>query len=52
MPAFYAQPQTLQDIVDHSVGRVLDLFDIDSGLVKRWQGVGPARAAARRAAKP
>lgn len=52
MPAFYNQPQTLDDIVDHSVGRVLDLFDIDAGLVKRWQGVGPARAAARRAAKP
>ncbi|MBL8306779.1 MAG: UbiX family flavin prenyltransferase [Rubrivivax sp.] len=47
MPAFYAQPQTLQDIVDHSVGRVLDLFDIDSGLVKRWQGVGATVAAAR-----
>ena len=47
MPAFYAQPQTLQDIVDHSVGRVLDLFDIDSGLVKRWQGVGASVAAAR-----
>ena len=47
VPAFYAQPQTLQDIVDHSVGRVLDLFDIDSGLVKRWQGVGATVAAAR-----
>jgi len=49
MPAFYTQPQTVQDLVDHSVGRVLDLFDIDSGLVRRWQGVGATVAAARAA---
>ncbi|MCE3043837.1 UbiX family flavin prenyltransferase [Legionella sp. 16cNR16C] len=36
MPAFYNNPQTLADVVDHSVGRALDLFDIDSGVVKRW----------------
>ena len=49
MPAFYTQPQTVQDLVDHSVGRVLDLFDIDSGLVRRWQGVGATVSAARAA---
>lgn len=38
MPALYTKPQTVDDIINHSVGRVLDLFDIDSGLVKRWQG--------------
>ena len=38
MPAFYNGPRTLDDAVNHSVGRVLDLFDIDSGLVRRWQG--------------
>jgi 4-hydroxy-3-polyprenylbenzoate decarboxylase len=38
MPAFYAAPKTLDDMVNHSVGRVLDLFGIESGLVKRWQG--------------
>lgn len=38
MPAFYAMPQTLEDLVDHTVGRVLDLFGLDSGLVKRWSG--------------
>lgn len=48
MPAFYNDPQTLDDIVNHSVGRVLDLFGIESGLVKRWQG---AKAASRNAAK-
>lgn len=38
MPAFYAEPKTLDDLIDHSVGRVLDLFGIESGLVRRWQG--------------
>jgi 4-hydroxy-3-polyprenylbenzoate decarboxylase len=38
MPAFYNAPRTLDDAVNHSIGRVLDLFDIDSGLVKRWNG--------------
>jgi flavin prenyltransferase len=36
IPAFYTKPTQLADIVDHSVGRVLDLFDMESGLVKRW----------------
>ena len=37
VPAFYALPETVGDIVDHTVGRVLDLFDIDSDLVRRWR---------------
>mgnify|MGYP001467995278 CR=1 FL=1 len=36
LPAFYAEPQSLADIVDQSVGRTLDLFDIETPLVKRW----------------
>jgi 4-hydroxy-3-polyprenylbenzoate decarboxylase len=36
VPAFYNRPKTLDDIVDHTVGRVLDLFDLDTGTVKRW----------------
>jgi flavin prenyltransferase len=36
MPAFYAAPQTIDDIVDHGVGRLLDLYGIDAGVVKRW----------------
>jgi 4-hydroxy-3-polyprenylbenzoate decarboxylase len=36
MPAFYSRPATVDDIVNHSVGRVLDLFDLDAGMVKRW----------------
>jgi len=38
MPAFYSQPQTIDDLINHSVGRVLDLFDIDAGILKRWEG--------------
>jgi 4-hydroxy-3-polyprenylbenzoate decarboxylase len=40
MPAFYNRPQSVDDIVNHSVGRVLDLFDLELGAVKRWQGLG------------
>ncbi|HYL85180.1 MAG TPA: UbiX family flavin prenyltransferase [Candidatus Angelobacter sp.] len=39
MPAFYGRPKTIEDMVDATIGRVLDLFGIDSGLVKRWAGV-------------
>lgn len=40
VPAFYTRPQSITDIVDHTVGRVLDLFDLESGLVDRWTGRG------------
>ena len=40
VPAFYARPKTIDDIVNHSVGRVLDLFDIETDLVARWAGLG------------
>ncbi len=36
VPAFYHRPQTLDDIVDQTVGRALDLFGIEAGLVRRW----------------
>jgi 4-hydroxy-3-polyprenylbenzoate decarboxylase len=36
VPAFYAKPETIEDMVDHTVGRVLDLFDIDVGVAHRW----------------
>ena len=38
MPAFYHQPQTVQDIVDHTVGKMLDVFDIKHELFRRWSG--------------
>jgi 4-hydroxy-3-polyprenylbenzoate decarboxylase len=44
VPAFYAKPQTVGDIVDHSVGRVLDLFGFESDLVKRWGDPGPSKS--------
>jgi len=39
VPAFYSLPKNLDDIVAHSVGRALDLFDIEHNLVKRWAGL-------------
>ena len=39
VPAFYAHPENLDAMVNQTVGRMLDVFDIDSNLVKRWQGV-------------
>lgn len=41
VPAFYNRPQTLDDIVDHTVARVLDLLDIECRTpLRRWQGMG------------
>ena len=37
-PAFYQRPASLADMIDHTLGRVLDLFGIDLGLVRRWSG--------------
>ncbi len=39
MPALYIKPQTIDELVNHHVGRLLDLFNIDPGLVRRWQGI-------------
>jgi len=36
VPGFYARPQSIDDIVDQTVGRVLDLFGIETGKVRRW----------------
>jgi flavin prenyltransferase len=36
VPAFYSLPQTLEDIIRHTIGRILDLFDIQNDLVRRW----------------
>ncbi len=43
VPAFYPLPTSVADIVDHTAGRVLDLFDFDAGVVKRWDGTAPTR---------
>lgn len=44
VPAFYTRPATLDDIVNHTVGRLLDLFDIDTGLLSRWGASHPLHA--------
>ncbi len=40
VPAFYNRPKTVDDIINHTVGRLLDLFGIETKAVKRWKG-GP-----------
>jgi flavin prenyltransferase len=47
VPAFYHRPKTIDDIVNQTIGRALDLFGIDAGIVKRWKDVEvpPERAA-------
>ncbi len=46
VPALYAKPASIEEMIDHSLGRVLDLFGLDIGVVKRWKdptaGTGPA----------
>lgn len=37
VPAFYNRPRTLDDIVDHAVGKVLDLFGVEHSMLKRWK---------------
>ena len=37
VPAFYHRPQTLDDVINQTVGRALDLFDIETNVVKRWK---------------
>ncbi len=55
MPAFYADPKSIDDLVTQSVARVLDLFDIEAGKTKRWgedlKG-GKRRAVASKTVKP
>jgi flavin prenyltransferase len=36
VPALYARPDSIDSLIDHTVGRVLDMFDLDAGLVRRW----------------
>ena len=37
VPAFYARPASLDEMIDHTLGRVLDLFEIEVGTVRRWR---------------
>jgi len=40
MPAFYHKPKTVDDIVNHTVGKILDQFGVEHGIFKRWEGGG------------
>jgi 4-hydroxy-3-polyprenylbenzoate decarboxylase len=41
VPAFYAKPQSLDEMIDHTLGRALDLFGLDTGTVRRWGEAAP-----------
>lgn len=47
VPAFYDRPASLDDMVNHTIGRVLDLYDLDASLFDRWNGAPKAAAGAR-----
>ena len=57
VPAFYSKPTSIDDIVNHTLGRVLDMFGFDAGLVKRWgerggSGKQVKRRSSKKGAKP
>lgn len=39
VPAFYSKPASLDEMVKHTIARILDNFDLDSGEIRRWQGL-------------
>lgn len=43
MPAFYNSPQSIDDIINHTVGKALDMFDIKHNIFRRWEGVQTTR---------
>lgn len=42
LPSFYHRPATIDDMVDHTVGRVMDLFGVEHAMAPRWAGIKPA----------
>lgn len=47
LPAFYHRPQSIAELVDHTVGRVIDLFGIEHALTPRWNGMGTPEGGGR-----
>ncbi|MEI9852475.1 MAG: UbiX family flavin prenyltransferase [Sphingomonas sp.] len=41
LPSFYHRPHSIDDLINHSIGRMLDLFDFDMEVVRRWTGKAP-----------
>ena len=39
VPAFYNKPSSIEDLINHSNARILDLFNIDTHIIKRWDGI-------------
>lgn len=39
VPSFYHRPKTIQDIIDHTIGKILDIFGIEHQLFQRWSGL-------------
>ncbi len=48
MPAFYSHPKTIDDLVDHTIGKILDLFGIDNDLFVRWGDASPKKSVKKR----
>jgi len=52
VPAFYAKPESMEAMIDHTLGRVLDLFGLDTGTVHRWKQLPAATATSGVSADP
>lgn len=46
MPAFYNNPKTVDDIINHTVSRILDQFSLDNDITERWTGPRPSSTTA------
>lgn len=44
VPAFYSHPKSIDDLINHTVGRVLDLFGVQHEKITRWRGMGNTQA--------
>ena len=39
VPGFYIRPKTISDLIDHTISKILDQFELDAGLITRWEGI-------------